>query len=45
MKPLLDVAPGARDWYVNVTHVESEYCVDIGLILPDGSFLTLPSQD
>jgi hypothetical protein len=37
----IDVAPGARDWYINVTHVESDYCTDIGLILPDGSFLVI----
>ena len=37
----IDVAPGARDWYINVTHVESDYCVDIGLILPDGSFVVI----
>ena len=37
----IDVAPGARDWYINVTHVESEYCIDIGLILPDGSFVVI----
>ncbi len=37
----IDVAPGARDWYINVTHVESDYCIDIGLILPDGSFLVI----
>ena len=37
----IDVAPGARDWYINVTHVESDYCIDVGLILPDGSFLVI----
>ena len=37
----IDVAHGARDWYINVTHVESEYCVDIGLILPDGTFVVI----
>ena len=37
----IDVAPGARDWYINVTRVESDYCIDIGLILPDGSFLVI----
>ncbi|MCK4408575.1 MAG: DUF4912 domain-containing protein [Candidatus Eisenbacteria sp.] len=37
----IDVAPGARDWYINVTHVESDYCIDIGLILPDGSFVVI----
>jgi len=37
----IDVASGARDWYINVTHVESDYCIDIGLILPDGSFVVI----
>jgi hypothetical protein len=37
----VDVAPGARDWYINVTHVESDYCIDIGLVLPDGSFVVI----
>lgn len=37
----IDVAPGARDWYINVTHVESDYCVDVGIILPDGSFIVI----
>ena len=37
----LDVSPGARDWYINVTRVESEYCVDIGLVLPDGTFIVI----
>jgi hypothetical protein len=37
----IDVAPGARDWYINVTHVECDYCIDIGLILPDGSFVVI----
>jgi hypothetical protein len=37
----IDVAHGARDWYINVTHVESEYCVDIGIILPDGTFVVI----
>jgi len=37
----IDVAPGARDWYINVTRVESDYCIDIGLILPDGSFVVI----
>ena len=35
------VAPGARDWYINVTHVGSDYCVDVGLVLPDGSFVVI----
>jgi hypothetical protein len=37
----IDVAPSARDWYVNVTHVGCDYCVDIGLVLPDGSFIVI----
>lgn len=37
----IDVSPGARDWYINVTRVESEYCVDIGLVLPDGTFIVI----
>ena len=37
----IDVAPGSRDWYINVTHVESDYRIDIGLILPDGSFVVI----
>lgn len=37
----IDVAPGARDWYINVTRVERDYRVDIGLLLPDGSFIVI----
>jgi hypothetical protein len=37
----IDIAPSARDWYVNVTHVGCDYCVDIGLVLPDGSFIMI----
>lgn len=37
----IDVAPGARDWYINVMRVEREYCVDVGLITPDGSFVVI----
>lgn len=37
----IDVAPGARDWYINVMRVEREYCVDIGLLRPDGSFVVI----
>lgn len=37
----IEVAPGARDWYINVMRVEREYCVDIGLLRPDGSFIVI----
>jgi hypothetical protein len=37
----IDVAPGARDWYINVTRVERDYRVDIGLLLPDGTFIVI----
>ena len=37
----IDVAPGARNWYVNVMRVERDYCVDLGLITPDGSFIII----
>ncbi|MBN2564740.1 MAG: DUF4912 domain-containing protein, partial [Candidatus Eisenbacteria bacterium] len=37
----IDVAPSARDWYVNVMHVGCDYCVDIGLVLLDGSFIVI----
>lgn len=37
----IDVSPGARDWYVNVTRVERDYRVDIGIVLPDGSFVVI----
>jgi hypothetical protein len=37
----IDVAPGARNWYINVMRVEREYCVDVGLITPDGSFVVI----
>lgn len=37
----VDVARGARDWYINVMRVEREYCVDIGLLRPDGSFIVI----
>lgn len=37
----IDVAPEARNWYINVARVEREYCVDIGLIAPDGSFIVI----
>ena len=37
----IDIAPGARNWYINVMRVEREYCVDVGLISPDGSFIVI----
>lgn len=37
----IDIAPGARNWYINVMRVERDYCVDIGLITPDGSFIVI----
>jgi hypothetical protein len=37
----IDVAPGARNWYVNVMRVERDYCVDLGIITPDGSFIVI----
>lgn len=37
----IDVAPEARNWYINVARVEREYCVDIGLITPDGTFIVI----
>ena len=37
----IDVAPGARNWYINVMRVERDYCVDLGLIAPDGSFIVI----
>ena len=37
----IDIATEARNWYINVARVEREYCVDIGLIAPDGSFITI----
>ena len=37
----IDVAHEASNWYINVTRVEREYCVEIGLIAPDGSFIVI----
>jgi hypothetical protein len=37
----IDIAPGARNWYINVMRVERDYCVDIGLITPDGFFIVI----
>lgn len=37
----IDVAPEARNWYINVARVEREYCVDIGMITPDGLFIVI----
>jgi hypothetical protein len=37
----IEVAPGARNWYINVMRVEREYCVDIGLLTPDGAFILI----
>jgi hypothetical protein len=37
----IDIAPGARNWYINVMRVEREYCVDVGVITPDGSFVVI----
>jgi hypothetical protein len=37
----IDVAPGARNWYINVMRVERDYCVDIGILSPDGTFITI----
>jgi hypothetical protein len=37
----IDVAPAARDWYINVMRIESDYQIDIGLVLQDGSFILI----
>jgi len=37
----IDVAPEARNWYINVARVEREYCVDVGIVTPDGSFIVI----
>ena len=37
----IDIAHGARNWYINVMRVEREYCVDVGVITPDGSFIVI----
>jgi hypothetical protein len=37
----IDIAPAARNWYINVMRVEREYCVDVGLITPDGKFVVI----
>jgi len=37
----IDIAHGARNWYINVTRVEREYAVEIGVLAPDGAFLVL----
>ncbi|MBD3368454.1 MAG: DUF4912 domain-containing protein [Candidatus Eisenbacteria bacterium] len=37
----IEVAGGARNWYINVMRVEREYCVDIGLLTPDGEFILI----
>jgi hypothetical protein len=37
----IDVAPEARNWYINVSRVEREYAVDIGVVAPDGTFVLI----
>jgi hypothetical protein len=37
----IEVAAGARNWYINVMRVERDYCVDIGLLTPDGRFILI----
>jgi len=37
----IDVAPGARNWYINVMRVERDYCVDLGIITPGGTFIVI----
>lgn len=37
----IDVAPGTRNWYINVMRVERDYCVDLGVITPDGAFIVV----
>jgi hypothetical protein len=37
----IDIARGARNWYINVMRVERDYCVDIGVITPDGTFIVI----
>lgn len=37
----VDIARGARNWYINVMRVERDYCVDIGVITPDGTFVVI----
>lgn len=37
----IDIAHGARNWYFNVTRVEREYAVEIGVLAPNGAFLVI----
>ncbi len=37
----IDVASGSRNWYINVMRVERDYVVDLGLVMPDGSFIVI----
>ena len=37
----IDINVSAKNWYVNVGNPGRSYCIDIGLILEDGSFVVL----
>jgi len=37
----IDIAHAARNWYFNVSRVEREYAVEIGVLAPNGAFLVI----
>ncbi len=37
----IEVAHGARNWYINVSRVEREYAAELGVLAPDGAFLVI----
>lgn len=37
----IEVTDEASNWYINVWAADRAYCVDLGLLFPDGRFLTL----
>ncbi len=37
----IEVTGGANNWYINTGRPNRSYCVDIGLLSPEGSFYTL----
>ncbi len=37
----IDINPGSSNWYIDVGAPGRSWCVDLGLLLPDGRFITI----
>jgi len=37
----IEINPNVDNWYINVSEPNRNWCVDLGLLLPDGRFITI----